>query len=114
MPLAVDAARELVLAHTVALPAQPCALLDALGRRLAADLVATSQHPRADNSAMDGYAVRCADLAAAAPGRPVPLSLVGASEAGRPFAGRCCRGSSTRACLRRPACWCWCTCSWRW
>lgn len=43
---------------------------DALGRILAADLVSTLDVPPADNSAMDGYAVRCSDVAAA----PLPVS----------------------------------------
>jgi len=39
----------------------PCALHDALGRVLAQDVVATYNLPPADNSAMDGYALRRAD-----------------------------------------------------
>ena len=37
-------------------------ILDAVGQALAADLVANEPLPRFDNSAMDGYAVRVADL----------------------------------------------------
>ncbi len=40
------------------------ATFDADGRVLARDLVAELQVPPQDNSAMDGYAVRCADIAA--------------------------------------------------
>ncbi|TCP12156.1 molybdopterin molybdochelatase [Crenobacter luteus] len=44
-------------------------LLAALGRVLAADVVATLDVPPHDNSAMDGYAVRVAEL-----GQPLPVS----------------------------------------
>ena len=84
-----DAMAEL-LAH-----AQPLAghelldTFDADGRVLAQDLVAALQVPPFDNSAMDGYALRFADL-------PGPLRVVGESAAGAPFpaaigAGEACR-----------------------
>ena len=47
------------------------ATFDADGRVLAQDLVSALQVPSFDNSAMDGYAVRCADLAA---GVALPVS----------------------------------------
>jgi molybdopterin molybdotransferase len=53
------------------------ALIGALGRVLAADVVATTDVPPADNSAMDGYALRHADWAETAPfdsTRTLPLS----------------------------------------
>ena len=48
-------------------------LVEALGRVLAVDQAATLDVPPADNSAMDGYAVRVADLQAAK-GQVVPVS----------------------------------------
>jgi molybdopterin molybdotransferase len=59
---------------------QPCsveriALLDSLGRVLAADAVARYTLPQWDNSAMDGYAVRSVDVAAASVERPVVLPV---------------------------------------
>ncbi|HXD29163.1 MAG TPA: gephyrin-like molybdotransferase Glp [Arthrobacter sp.] len=54
-------------------------LADALGRVLAADLAAPRPLPPFDNSQMDGYAVRTADLAAGAPlpvGPPIPAGAV--------------------------------------
>jgi molybdopterin molybdotransferase len=53
----------------------------ALGRVLAADVVSPIAVPAHDNSAMDGYAVRFADLAA---DRETLLSRVGDSFAGKP------------------------------
>jgi molybdopterin molybdotransferase len=59
---------------------QPCsveriAVLDSLGRVLAADAVARYTLPQCDNSAMDGYAVRSVDVAAASVERPVVLPV---------------------------------------
>lgn len=53
----------------------------ALGRVLAADAVSPINVPAADNSAMDGYAVRFADLSGDAPAR---LKVVGTVLAGHP------------------------------
>jgi molybdopterin molybdotransferase len=50
---------------------QQVSTFDADGRVLAQDLVSGLQVPPHDNSAMDGYAVRTADLAA---GKPLPVS----------------------------------------
>lgn len=50
---------------------QQLSTFDADGRVLAQDLVSPLQVPPQDNSAMDGYAVRAADLAA---GQPLPVS----------------------------------------
>lgn len=57
-------------------------LADAVGRRLAAPVIAQVSQPPADVSAMDGYAVRFADMAMNA-----ELSVIGESRAGAPFAG---------------------------
>ncbi len=65
---------------------------NALGRVLAEDVLATANVPGHDNSAMDGYAVRFADLA---PEGETALRLAGSAFAGRAFAGH--RRSSARA-----------------
>ncbi len=57
------------------------ALLAALGRVLAADIISPISVPAHDNSAMDGYALRGADLASEA---PTTLAVVGTVYAGRP------------------------------
>lgn len=63
---------QLRLAGAAPAPAAPesCALADARGRVLAGSLRAEMNLPPVDNSAMDGYALRCADYA---PGRPLPI-----------------------------------------
>jgi molybdopterin molybdotransferase len=79
--LSVADALALVLADAAPLPAEPAALVDACGRVLAAHLTALRTQPPADVSAMDGYAVRAADVATA----PARLTVVGEVAAGRPF-----------------------------
>src|SRR4249920_1782322 len=81
--LAVEAAQATALAGVEPLAdVERIAPEAALGRVLAAPLVAGVSLPPWDNSAMDGYAVRAADVAAAAEGRPVRLTVVGESRAG--------------------------------
>src|SRR5689334_1180773 len=65
----------------------------ALGRVLAHDVLSTMNVPMDDNSAMDGYAMRFADLDAQ---NPVTLSVIGASFAGKPFAGVAGAGHAVR------------------
>jgi len=66
---------------------QPCrheriALHDSLGRVLAENVFANRNHPPYDVSAMDGYAVRYADIAHATPEQPVSLVVVDDIRAG--------------------------------
>ncbi|HYC81125.1 MAG TPA: gephyrin-like molybdotransferase Glp, partial [Solirubrobacterales bacterium] len=83
-PISLDEARAAVLAAARPLPAVEVPLGMALGLYLAEDLVAEAPLQRFDNSAMDGYAVRTADLEAAAPGAPVALTVTAESRAGHP------------------------------
>jgi molybdopterin molybdotransferase len=64
--------------------AEQVALRAALGRVLAADIVSPINVPAHDNSAMDGYALRGADLLADGPTR---LAVIGTTYAGRAFEG---------------------------
>ncbi len=81
-----------VLAGAVPLPPEQVPLADAHGRVLAGDLAALRTQPPADVSAMDGYAVRGADVASA----PVTLKLIGEIAAGRTFAGEVRQGETVR------------------
>lgn len=74
--------REAVLALVRPLPADTVEVGAALGRVLAEDVVARVDLPSFDNSAMDGYAVREADVAGVASGRPVRLRVVADLPAG--------------------------------
>lgn len=74
----------MVLERTPMLGAVSVPLREALGRVLAEEIVAPEPVPAEDNSAMDGYAVRAADVAGAGAESPVVLRVAGESRAGRP------------------------------
>lgn len=73
----VAAARAAMLASVRALPPERVPLIEADGRWLAEPVTATRDQPPFDASAMDGWAVRTADLGIAS------LTIVGESLAGR-------------------------------
>jgi len=77
-----DARAQVLAAIPAALPAEMVALSDSLGRVLAADVVAATDLPPWDNSAMDGYAIRAADVAGATEAAPVLLRVAGEVAAG--------------------------------
>jgi molybdopterin molybdotransferase len=95
--LAFEEARARILAGAVRLGAERVPLNGAAGRVLAETLVATAPLPPFDHSAMDGYALRIADLIGDGPfslslgaeesraGRPAPA--LGSREACRIFTG---------------------------
>ena len=64
-------------------PSETVVVSDAHGLVLAADVVAPLALPVFDNSAMDGYAVRAEDIAAADPDSPVKLPVAEDIPAGR-------------------------------
>ena len=68
------------------------ALEEAFGRTLSRDLVAARTQPPFANSAMDGYALRAADVKEP----PASLKLIGESAAGRAFAGAVGAGEAVR------------------
>jgi molybdopterin molybdotransferase len=78
-PRSVDEHRAVVAALLAPMPVEDVPVAQARGRVLAADVVAGVALPSFDNSAMDGYAVRAADLA----GAPVELPVAADIPAGR-------------------------------
>jgi molybdopterin molybdotransferase len=78
--LSVAEAQARLLASVQPVETEVHPLRAAAGRWAAADVRALRTQPAADLSAMDGYAIRFADL-------PGPWRIVGESAAGRPFAG---------------------------
>ncbi|KPF87657.1 molybdenum cofactor biosynthesis protein MoaA [alpha proteobacterium AAP38] len=85
-------ARARILAAAKLLPAEQVPITQGLGRVLAADVVARVTHPPTAVSAMDGWAVRTADICAF----PVTLTRIGEAPAGRPFAGMVGPGQAVR------------------
>lgn len=80
--ITIAEALELVLKTVVrAVPAE-VGLEDALGLVLAEDIVSRDAIPPFDNSAMDGYAVRAADIAGATADEPVTLQVIDDIKAG--------------------------------
>ncbi|WP_299445670.1 gephyrin-like molybdotransferase Glp [uncultured Phycicoccus sp.] len=74
--------RAAILALVAPLPAERVAVAGSRGRVLARDVVAAVDLPGFDNSAMDGYAVRAADLDGASEATPVRLPVDGDIAAG--------------------------------
>jgi molybdopterin molybdotransferase len=87
-----DEAIALTLEQARRLGAERVPLTGAQGRILAADLIARGPSPRADVSAMDGYAVRSADVARGG----ARLKLVGQSFPGAGFDGEVGPGQTAR------------------
>ena len=85
----VDEALARVLSLAPAPQPEDVDLADALGRVLLEPAVSRMTQPPFDAAAMDGYAVRSADL-------PGPLPVVGEAAAGRPWTGTPRPGTSIR------------------
>lgn len=84
--LKVDKAREVIRSFLAPVASnERVAVRAALGRVLGEDIISTLDVPAHDNSAMDGYALRHADLA---PDAETVLRLAGSAFAGRQFAGK--------------------------
>src|SRR5262245_3302349 len=90
--MSVAEALSRVLKGAGPLPSEDAPLTDAHGRVLAADVAALRTQPPQDVSAMDGYAVRAADVAVV----PAKLALVGEVAAGHPFDGQIAEGQAAR------------------
>ena len=90
--ISVAQALEQVTAAFSPLPAEVVGLADALGRVLSEDVASRVTQPPSDVSAMDGYAVRSADVETA----PVTLRRIGESAAGQAFDGRLGAGQAVR------------------
>lgn len=81
--LGVPEASAQILEHIRRMPVERLPLLEAVGRVLAADVVAPLTLPARDNSAMDGYAVRGSDIERASAEHPVVLRVLETVPAGQ-------------------------------
>src|SRR5262245_45965179 len=79
-----EEARARVMHGLMPLPTERVPLDQAHGRALRMDVRAPHALPPFANSAMDGIAVRAADLAGASAGAPVTLAIVDTIAAGHP------------------------------
>lgn len=87
--IGVEEAQARLLALASPLPAIQPPVAQAAGQYLAEDVLARCTQPAADLSAMDGYAIRFADM-------PGPWRVIGESAAGRPFAASVGAGEAVR------------------
>lgn len=94
--IGVDQALGTILAGVVPLPAEELPILDALGLVLAEEIIAQEDIPPFRNSAMDGYAVRAADLAGASQATPARLQVVAEGPAGYAPRGTVTPGTAIR------------------
>src|ERR1700754_883673 len=90
--ISFDEAIELIRSVAKPLGTEAIAIERAGGRVLAAPVIACIDSPRADVSAMDGYAVRTDDLS----DLPVSLKIIGESFAGAGWHGTVEAGSCVR------------------
>jgi molybdopterin molybdotransferase len=89
--LPVEEALARLLTDAAPLSAETVPIAEAAGRVLAAPLKALRTQPPFAASAMDGYAVRAADLQPGA-----RLAVIGEAPAGAPFGGRVAEGQAVR------------------
>ncbi len=83
MAVTVTEASERILAAARALGVEHVSLRDALGRVLGQDVKSPIDHPPWDNSSMDGYAVRAADVTGATESSAVSLRVLETVRAGQ-------------------------------
>ena len=101
--LSVEDALDRVLRLVRELPVERVPLLDADGLTLAEDVRSPFDIPALTNSAMDGYAVRAADVAGASEASPVTLEVVGQVQAGQLPPGPVGEGGTIRIMTGAPA-----------
>jgi molybdopterin molybdotransferase len=94
--LELEEARQRLFDAIQPLPAENAPLRDTAGRVLAEAVASPIDLPPFDNSAMDGYAVRSADVAAATAESPVSLKVAGHVPAGAVFTGTVQPGTCVR------------------
>ena len=80
--ISLEEAQQRILEAVAPLPPRAVALADARGLVLARAVIASEMVPPFANTAMDGFAVRAADTAAASEQAPVSLRIVGEVAAG--------------------------------
>jgi molybdopterin molybdotransferase len=100
--ISADQALQIVLENVAPLGVERIPILDALGRVLAENISSSRDIPGFDNSAMDGYAVRAADLASASEANPVKLRVVETAGAGQMPSRRVGAGETVRTMTGAP------------
>src|SRR6266481_5184286 len=100
--ISAETALQIVLENVAPLGIERIPILDALRRVLAENISSSRDIPGFDNSAMDGYAVRAADLAKASEANPVKLAIVETIGAGQMPTGFVSAGHAVRTMTGAP------------
>ena len=94
--ISLEDARELVLSRVEALEVEEVGVLDVIGRVAAEDLASDIDIAPFDHSAMDGFALRSAQIADATAESPVELDVIAEVPAGSFFDGEIGEGQCVR------------------
>jgi molybdopterin molybdotransferase len=100
--ISADEALKIVLDNTASLGAERISITVALGRVLAEEIRSPRDIPGFDNSAMDGYAVRSADVGDASESNPVALRVLETVGAGVMPSARIAPGQAVRTMTGAP------------
>src|SRR5437879_1965800 len=100
--ISADEALSIVLDSVAPLGVERVPILAALGRVLAEEIGSPRDIPAFDNSAMDGYAVRSADVAGASEARPARLTVIETVGAGAMPSRRVAPGQAVRTMTGAP------------
>ena len=100
--ISADEALRIVLDNTTRLGVERVPILQGLGRVLAEEIRSPRDIPGFDNSAMDGYAVRSADVASASESNPVRLEVIETVPAGKMPSMKVERGQAARTMTGAP------------
>ena len=94
--ISLEEAQELVLSKVGTLPVEEVSLLEAVGRVAACDLRSDIDVSPFAHAAMDGFALRSAQVAEASAQAPVELDVIAEIAAGDVFEGECGEGECVR------------------
>jgi len=94
--LSPEEARELVLSYVKTTQTEEVDLLDAVGRVAANDLKSDMDVAPFAHAAMDGFALRCAEIAEASPDNPIVLEVIAEEPAGSLYEGEILPGQCIR------------------
>ena len=100
--ISADQALQIVLENVAALGVERVPILESLGRVLGESISSSRDIPGFDNSAMDGYAVRAADVAGASEASPIKLAVVETVGAGQMPSRRVSAGQAVRTMTGAP------------
>ena len=100
--ISADQALQIVLENVAPLGVERIPIVEAASRVLAEDISSPRDIPGFDNSAMDGYAVRAADLARASEASPVKLTVIETVGAGKMPTRRISAGEAVRTMTGAP------------